>query len=202
MKINMSEYADKATLNKSKQGFKVKTIVLIGLMTALTCVLGPLSVPLPFSPVPISLTNLAIYFTIYVVGTKKGTMSYLIYLLIGFIGVPVFSAFTSGPGKLFGATGGYLIGFIFMALISGIFIDKWPSKLYLHFIGMVLGTIVCYLFGTIWLSFQAGMSLKAAALAGVLPFIPGDIVKILLAVLTGPQIRRRLYAAGLNSDQD
>lgn len=198
----MSEYADKATLNKSKQGFKVKTIVLIGLMTALTCVLGPLSVPLPFSPVPISLTNLAIYFTIYVVGTKKGTMSYLIYLLIGFIGVPVFSAFTSGPGKLFGATGGYLIGFIFMALISGIFIDKWPSKLYLHFIGMVLGTIVCYLFGTIWLSFQAGMSLKAAALAGVLPFIPGDIVKILLAVLTGPQIRRRLYAAGLNSDQD
>lgn len=198
----MSEYADKATLNKAKQGFKVKTIVLIGLMTALTCVLGPLSVPLPFSPVPISLTNLAIYFTIYVVGTKKGTMSYLIYLLIGFIGVPVFSAFTSGPGKLFGATGGYLIGFIFMAFICGIFIDKWPSKLYLHFIGMVLGTIVCYLFGTIWLSFQAGMSLKAAALAGVLPFIPGDLVKILLAVLTGPQIRRRLYAAGLNSDKD
>lgn len=181
---------------------KVKTIVLIGLMTAVTCVLGPLSVPLPFSPVPISLTNLAIYFTIYVIGMKRGTMSYLIYLLIGFIGVPVFSAFTSGPGKLLGATGGYLIGFIFMALICGFFIDRWPAKLYLHFTGMVIGTAVCYLFGTIWLAYQAGMSFSAAALAGVIPFIPGDLVKILLAVLVGPQIRKRLCAAGLNnSDQ-
>lgn len=198
MGINMSECTDKSTLEKSESGFKVKTIVLVGLMTAVTCVLAPLSVPLPISPVPISLTNLAIYFTIYVIGTKWGTMSYLVYLLIGFIGVPVFSAFTSGPGKLLGATGGYLIGFIFMAVICGLFIDKWPSKLYLHFIGMVLGTIVCYLFGTFWLAYQAGMSLEAAALAGVIPFIPGDIVKILLAVLIGPQIRKRLYAAGLN----
>ncbi len=78
-------------LEKTVSGFRVKTIVLIGLMTAVTCVLGPLSVPLPFSPVPISLTNLAIYFTVYVIGTKRGTMSYLIYLLIGFIGVPVLS---------------------------------------------------------------------------------------------------------------
>lgn len=185
-------------LEKTVSGFRVKTIVLIGLMTAVTCVLGPLSVPLPFSPVPISLTNLAIYFTVYVIGTKRGTMSYLIYLLIGFIGVPVFSGFTSGPGKLLGATGGYLIGFIFMALICGIFIEKQPSKPYLHFIGMVLGTMVCYLFGTLWLAYQAGMSIKAAALAGVLPFIPGDIVKMLLAVMAGPQIRKRLYAAGLN----
>ena len=190
-----------STLAKTSSGFKVKTIVLIGLMTAVTCVLGPLSVPLPFSPVPISLTNLAIYFTVYVIGTKRGTMSYLIYLLIGFVGVPVFSAFTSGPGKLLGATGGYLIGFIFMAGVFGIFIEKWPSKLYLHFIGMVLGTIVCYLFGTVWLAYQAGMSIQAAALAGVIPFIPGDIVKILLAVMVGPQIRKRLYAAGLNESK-
>ena len=156
-----------STLAKTSSGFKVKTIVLIGLMTAVTCVLGPLSVPLPFSPVPISLTNLAIYFTVYVIGTKRGTMSYLIYLLIGFVGVPVFSAFTSGPGKLLGAT----------------------------------GTIVCYLFGTVWLAYQAGMSIQAAALAGVIPFIPGDIVKILLAVMVGPQIRKRLYAAGLNESK-
>ena len=190
-----------STLAKTSSGFKVKTIVLIGLMTAVTCVLGPLSVPLPFSPVPISLTNMSIYFTVYVIGTKRGTISYLIYLLIGFVGVPVFSAFTSGPGKLLGATGGYLIGFIFMAVICGIFIEKWPSKLYLHFIGMVLGTIVCYLFGTVWLAYQAGMSIQAAALAGVIPFIPGDIVKILLAVMVGPQIRKRLYAAGLNESK-
>ena len=92
-----------------------------------------------------------------------------------------------------------MIGFIFMALICGFFIDRWPAKLYLHFAGMVIGTAVCYLFGTIWLAYQAGMSFSAAALVGVIPFIPGDLVKILLAVLAGPQIRRRLCAAGLNN---
>ena len=98
---------------------KTKELTLIGLMAALTCIAGPLSLPLPFSPVPISLTNLAIYFSVYILGMKRGTISYLVYLLLGLVGLPVFSAFTSGPAKLFGPTGGYLIGFIFIALISG-----------------------------------------------------------------------------------
>lgn len=183
---------------KTSSGIQIKTIAIVGLMTALICVLGPLSVPLPFSPVPISLTNLAIYFTIYVIGMKRGTLSYLIYLLIGFIGLPVFSAFTGGPGKLLGPTGGYLIGFIFMALICGFFIEKWPAKLYLHFIGMVLGTAVCYVFGTVWLAYQASMSFSAALAAGVLPFIPGDLVKIVIAMLVGPQVNKKLKRFGLN----
>ena len=78
-------------------------------MTAVICVLAPFS--LPIGPVPISLTNLAIYFVLYMLGVKRGTISYLVYLLIGLVGVPVFSGFTSGPGKLFGPTGGYLIGY-------------------------------------------------------------------------------------------
>ena len=86
----MSTTETTATVNTTS---KTKTITIIGVMTAITCILGPLSIPLPFSPVPISLTNLAIYFTIYVLGMKKGTISYLVYLLIGFIGLPVFSAF-------------------------------------------------------------------------------------------------------------
>lgn len=183
---------------KTSSGIQIKTIAIVGLMTALICVLGPLSVPLPFSPVPISLTNLAIYFTIYVIGMKRGTLSYLIYLLIGFVGLPVFSAFTGGPGKLLGPTGGYLIGFIFMALICGVFIEKWPAKLYLHFIGMVLGTAVCYVFGTVWLAYQAGMSFSAALAAGVIPFIPGDLVKIVIAMLVGPQVNKKLKRFGLN----
>lgn len=170
----------------------VKTITFIGLMTALICILGPLSIPIPFSPVPISMTNLAIYFTIYVIGMKYGTISCLIYLLLGFVGVPVFSAFTGGPAKLLGPTGGYLFGFIFMALICGFFIDKWPSRLYLHLIGMVLGTAVCYLFGTLWLAYQAGMSFQAALMVGVIPFLPGDLGKIIITMLIGPQIRKRV----------
>ena len=107
---------------------KTKEITLIGLMTAVTCIAGPLSLPLPFSPVPISLTNLAIYFSVYILGMRRGTISYLVYLLLGFVGLPVFSAFTSGPAKLFGPTGGYLIGFIFMALICGYCIDRWNGQ--------------------------------------------------------------------------
>ncbi|HWT26720.1 MAG TPA: biotin transporter BioY [Mobilitalea sp.] len=173
----------------------VYQLAIIGVMAAVICILGPLSIPI--GVVPISFTNLAIYIAIYVLGMKKGTVSYFIYMLIGFIGIPVFSNFSSGPSKLFGPTGGYLIGFIFMALISGFFIDRFISKWYLCFAGMVLGTVVCYALGTAWLSYQAHLSISAALAAGVLPFIPGDLIKILIAALIGPQIRKRLMKANL-----
>ena len=99
---------------KDKPG--IYQMAIIGVMTAIICILGPLSIPIGL--VPVSLTNLAILFALYVLGMKKGTLSCILYLLIGLIGLPVFSGFSSGPGKLLGPTGGYLIGFIFMALIS------------------------------------------------------------------------------------
>jgi len=176
---------------------KTYTMALTGVMAAVTCILGPLSIPLPFSPVPVSLTNFAIYIAIYVLGTRTGTLSYLIYLLIGFAGVPVFSSFTAGPAKLLGPTGGYLTGFIFMAVICGLFTDHWRQKMLPSFAGMVLGTAVCYLFGTLWLAFQAGMTFENALLAGVIPFIPGDLGKIVIAMLIGPRIRRGLVKAGV-----
>ena len=79
-------------------------ITVTALMTAVTCILAPLSIPI--GPVPISLTNLAIYISLYLLGWKRGTISYLIYLLIGLVGIPVFSGFTGGPAKLAGPTGG------------------------------------------------------------------------------------------------
>lgn len=183
--------------NSTKNFFEIKNLTLIALMAAVICVLGPLSIPLPFSPVPISLTNLAVYFTIYVLRTKRAAVSYLLYLLIGLVGVPVFSAFTGGPGKLLGPTGGYLIGFLFMSIISGLFIDKWEKNLALCILGMILGTAVCYLFGTLWLGYQAGLTFEKALAAGVIPFIPGDLAKILISALIGPQIRKTLRKAGL-----
>lgn len=178
---------------------RTRTMVIVALMAAVTCILGPLSLAIPVSPVPISLTNLAVYFAIYVLGMKRGTISYVLYMLIGLVGLPVFSGFSGGPGKLFGPTGGYIIGFFFMALICGYFIDKWNKELYMHFIGMALGTAVCYLFGTAWLAYQAGMTFQAALGAGVLPFIPGDLVKIIISLIVGPVLRKRLRAAGLTA---
>lgn len=172
-----------------------RQLTLIAVMTAVTCVLGPLS--LPIGLVPISLTNLVIYIAIYALGLKKGTISYIVYLLIGVIGLPVFSGFSGGFAKLAGPTGGYLIGFIFMAFISGLFIDRFSDKIYMCFIGMTLGTIVTYLFGTVWLAYVAKIPFNAALSAGVIPFVPGDVIKILISSLIGPQIRRRLVNAGL-----
>ena len=175
-----------------KPFFTTKRMALIGVMTAVTCVLGPFSMPIPFSPVPISLTNLAIYLTVYVLGMKAGTISYLIYLLLGFAGLPVFSGFTGGAAKLAGPTGGYLVGFIFMAMISGWVIERFPGKILLHAVGMAIGTAVCYAFGTLWLSGQLGMTFFAGLGVGVIPYLPGDGLKIFFAIMAGPKLRREI----------
>ena len=144
-----------STISRSK----TYEITITALMTAVTCILAPMSIPI--GPVPISFTNLAIYLSLYLLGWKKGTISYLIYLLIGLVGLPVFSGFTGGPAKLAGPTGGYIIGFIVMAVIAGLFIDNC-RKPWIQLIGMVVGTIVCYLFGTVWFCIVAGYTFQAA----------------------------------------
>lgn len=182
-----------------KSNFTARRMAMTAVITAVTCILAPLSIPI--GPIPISLTNLVIYFGLYVLGRKNGCISYLIYLLIGLVGLPVFSGFTGGPGKLFGPTGGYLIGFIAMAFLAGTVIDRFYSKWYLCLLGMILGTVVCYGFGSAWLAYQAGIPFRAALLTGVLPFIPGDLIKMILALIIGPKLRKQLQCAGLLHEQ-
>lgn len=181
----------------SKNAAGVRQIAAIGVMAAVICILGPLSIPIPVSPVPISFTMLGIYFAVYALGMKNGTVAYLIYMLLGLVGVPVFSGYSAGPSKLFGPTGGYIIAFIFTALITGFFVDRYSENILLHILGMSLGMIVLYFFGSLWLSWQAKMTMWQALMAGAVPYIPADIVKIILAALIGPQLRRQLKKAGL-----
>ena len=176
----------------TKEKFSIQQIAAIGVMTAVICVLAPFS--LPIGPVPISLTNLAIYFVLYMLGVKRGTISYLVYLLIGLVGVPVFSGFTGGVGKLAGPTGGYIIGFIPMAIIAGIIIDKCNNRV-IQILGMVLGTVICYAFGTAWFCFQSGNTVSAALSICVFPFIPADLVKMVIAMIFGPMIRKKIGIA-------
>lgn len=175
-----------------KPAVNTRQMALIGLMTAILCIMAPLSIFLPFSPIPLSLGTLAIYFGVIILGMKQSVISVAVYLLLGLVGLPVFSGFTGGAGKLFGPTGGYLIGYLFMALICGFFVDKFSNRILLCSIGLIWGTTVCYLFGTLWLAYQASMSLSQALLSAVVPFLPGDIIKLALAVPIGFQIRRRL----------
>ena len=124
-----------------------KQMTLIALMTALTCILGPLSIPLPFSPVPISFTNLVLYFSVFVLGTKFSTISYIVYLLIGLVGLPVFSGFSGGPAKVAGPTGGYLVGFVFLTVIAGFFVEHFKGKLSFAVLG-IIGISRCRIFSS------------------------------------------------------
>lgn len=176
-------------ISPSIRNTKTYTLVVTALMAAVTCILAPLSIPI--GPVPISLTNLAIYISLYVLDWKKGTISYLVYLLIGLVGVPVFSGFTGGVAKLAGPTGGYIIGFIPMAIIAGIAIDKYQQR-WIHLIGMIIGTVVCYAFGTLWFCLQSGTPLMSALSLCVFPFIPGDLIKMIIAIAIAPIIREKI----------
>lgn len=171
-------------------------ITLTAVMAAFICVLGPLSIPIPVSPVPISFTNLAVYITVCLLGWKLGALSYLIYLMIGLSGLPVFSGFSCGFGKLLGPTGGYLIGFFFMAIICGLSFEKFSGPVG-QGLGLILGSAVNYIFGTVWLCYVAHLTFIQGLWAGVIPYIPGDLIKIIIAVITGPLIKKRLTAAGL-----
>ena len=168
---------------------KTKKITFIALAAAIMCVLGPISVPIPVSPVPVSLGLFAIYAAVYVLGMRYGTYAVAVYILLGFVGLPVFSGFSGGAGKLLGPTGGYIIGYVFAALISGAFIDKFENKKILNAAGMFLGTAACYLFGTFWLMYQADLPFGAALTEAVLPFIPADVVKIIAVMLICPRLR-------------
>lgn len=184
-------------MNHKIKKFTVKQLALVGLMTAVFCILGPIALHIPVSPVPISLGMLAIYFILTVLGMKLGTLSVVVYILLGLAGVPVFTDFTGGPGKLFGPTGGYIIGYVFMALVCGFFVDRWGNKIWISFLGMLLGTAICYFFGTLWLAHQASLTFPQALMAGVVPYIPADLIKLLLAMTIGIQVRKRLVKAGL-----
>lgn len=181
------------TISTSK--LTIQQMAAIALMTALMCVLGPLSIPI--GPVPISFTNFVIYLAVYLLGTKSGTISYCVYLLLDMAGLPVFSGYSGGIAKLAGPTGGYLVGFIFMAVITGIFIKIKPGTILLPVFGMVLGTVVAYIFGTAWFILQAKCTLWYALTACVFPFLIGDAVKILLSSKIGPLIRNALNRAHL-----
>ena len=175
-----------AVTTTKKKSFTTFQMALIAVMAAITCILGPLSIPIPISPVPISLTNLAIYLTVCLLGWKFGTISYLIYLLIGIAGL---------PAKLLGPTGGYLIGFIPMAIICGFAFEKFSNR-GMQIVGLAIGTIVAYIFGTAWLAIEAHLTFYQALLAGVIPYIPGALVKIILVVLAGPIVKKRLQSGG------
>lgn len=166
---------------------KVLKSTLIALMTSVLCILAPISIPIPFSTVPISCATFAVYLCAGVLGPKSGTISVVIYILLGLVGLPVYAGWSAGAGVIAGPTGGYLFGYLIISFCTGIFISKTNRRVFNTVLGMVLGTIGCYIIGTIWLGLQLNLGVKGALFAGVIPFLLGDIFKIILAtIIIGP----------------
>ncbi len=177
-------------INKNHRGASVnKTAEMtkMALMVAMNCVSAYIIIPLPFSLSPLALQTLIVNLTGYVLNAKQAFMTMLVYLLVGLAGVPVFTGGSAGPGKLFGPTGGYIIGFlvtaVFLAYFKG---EKYNFKRY-ALLGCVIGIPLIYVFGVVQLKLITGMGWDKAILTGALPFIPLDIVKCLAAaVIAGP----------------
>lgn len=199
LKLNLKEVFNmEGKAMAGKRSFTTVNMVMMALFAAVTCVLAPLAVPI--GPVPISLTNLVIYISLYVLGWKQGTITYIVYLLLGLAGLPVFSGFEGGIGKFAGPTGGYLAGFILMSVICGIFIEKWngttPLHITLNMVGMILGTAAAYAFGTAWFCISTGTGVMAALTVCVFPFIIGDLIKMVVAAAVGPVTGRQIRKMG------
>lgn len=183
-----------------------QTKAIAGLMTSITCILGPISIAVPFSPVPISLGLFGILLTTTLLGAKLGVLNGILYLLLGLVGLPVFSGFTSGVGALLGPTGGYLLGYLAVAACSELFhpLNRMPtadiSKKSAHLLqgaGLACGLFICYLFGSLWLAYFMKISFGNALLIGVLPYLPADFAKLILAIWLGRLLRKRLLKANL-----
>lgn len=165
------------------------------LMAALMCALCPLSIPI--GPIPISLSILVILLTVVVLGTWRALVSFCVYLLLGAMGVPVFSGFQGGLAKLAGPTGGYLVGFGLMIVVAGLVMERGGRRLPVTLLGMVLGVALDYVLGTAWFLLQTGSTLIHALQVCVYPFIPFDLGKILAAAYFGTLIHKTLKKATL-----
>ena len=169
-------------------------MAMVSVMAAVLCIIGPMTIPV--SVVPVSLLPVALYLMTYVLGMWKSVISCLIYLCIGLVGLPVFSGYAGGPAMLFGATGGYLFGYLLLTLCCGFFVERYGKKRW-HLLGMVMGLMLCYLLGTVWLMVVMELTVEQAVMTGMAPFVLFDLLKIAAALLIGPVFRRHLKRANL-----
>ena len=152
-----------------------KKLAYYAMFAALTVICAQIAIPLP-GDVPLSLATFAVMLSGALLGTWGGAVSQLVYVLLG--------------GRIVGPTGGYIIGYILMALTIGLIMAKTKKKFYIYLLAMAAGTIVCYTLGTAWYVFSTRTALLPALTACVFPFLPGDVVKIILASLVACQLQK------------
>lgn len=171
--------------------------ILSALFAALTAVCSWISVPLPFTPVPINLATLAVFMAGGILGPKYGLMAECVYVLCGFFGLPVFAGFRGGPSVLIGPTGGFIAGYLICALAAGILVEKiyksglnGTRRVILVILSLITGLFCCYALGMMWFMHLTGSGLLEGLMACVVPFLIGDSLKIALATVLIDRLRR------------
>ncbi len=166
-------------------------MVLCAMFTALVAVCSQIAVPMPWG-VPINLALFAVYMAGTMLGPVWGTASQVVFIALAAIGVPVLANFQGGPSAIFGKTGGYAIGYILTALLTALLTKALGRKFWSLCVAMVVGCAACYVLGTIWFMILTGADLVSALGWCVLPYLPGDAVKIVLAAVLTMQLDKRL----------
>lgn len=175
---------DETKKSPKKHALRTLDMVYIALMAVLMAVCSWISVPME---IPFTMQTFGVFCVLGLLGGRRGTIAVLLYILMGAIGLPVFSGFGGGLGRLLGVTGGYIIGFLFTALVYWLITSLLGSKLWVMAAGMVIGCAACYAFGTAWyvLMYAAdsgAVGIGAALMRCVVPFIVPDLVKLALAL--------------------
>lgn len=170
----------------TEEGSRARILALSAIFGALTAVGGLVSIP--FFPVPLTLQTFFVYLAVLKM-KEHAYISQLIYLGIGLVGLPVFARGMGGSAALFGPTGGFLLGFALGAAVSGQVLQRVQKRRYGECLAVALCGTIIFSVGWVWLAYWLGGSLEAAAWAGVIPFLPGDVVKIALAVTLGKKLR-------------
>lgn len=174
-----------------KRALSIQDLCLIGVVTSILIIMAQISIPMPLG-VPMTMQTFAVMLAGILLGPRKGTLTIIIYLLLGAIGLPVFSNFRGGLQCLMGPTGGFLWSFPVMAFLTG-FGAKYLSRRRIFFIlSLISGNIINLLCGTLFFSILQGIPFSASATTCLLPFIPATLLKIILTAIVGPNIRKRL----------
>ena len=174
-------------------------ITKIALMIAFISVSSYIVIPLPFTSASITGQTLAVNLVALVLEPLEALFTLVAYWLLGLVGAPVFAGGTSGPGKMFGPTGGYYIGFILAAVLIAFLKGKKYNVVRYFLVTVLIGIPVIDGIGLIWMKLLGGMTWKAAFVGAVLPFIPLDIVKCIAATVLAKPIRSAFYALESNN---
>ncbi len=178
-------------MDKNKS--KLSEIIYVGIFVSIISVLSLFTIPLPFSLVPITLQTFGVMLVGCLLKPKLAFYVLVIYIMIGAVGIPVFSGFQSGIGTLVGPTGGYIIAFLIGAVLISV-ISKNSLNFWRLFTANIIGGIlVIHLIGTFWLAYSTSMGLKQAFLVGSIPYLIGDILKALLAAQVAIIISKRVF---------